>query len=155
MLTACFIVRAVFTTCGRNIFPSPNSLPTVFMPAISGPSMISTALGYFLSASSMSVCRWSPIPFTRACDRRSSTGVSGRVECGVWREECCAEGVFSPFAPLVSLIEFASSIIRSAAPAFLFSTTSSITSSCSFGISSYVTFVEGFTIPKSIPFWMA
>ena len=29
--TAFFITRADFTTCGRNIFPSPKSLPTVSM----------------------------------------------------------------------------------------------------------------------------
>src|ERR687884_552224 len=41
--TAFFITRADLTTCGRNIFPAPNSSPTTFMPSISGPSM--TSLG--------------------------------------------------------------------------------------------------------------
>ncbi len=39
--TACFITRALFTTCGRNILPAPNRSPTTFMPSISGPSMTS------------------------------------------------------------------------------------------------------------------
>ncbi|NKA88718.1 hypothetical protein GO305_02357 [Ralstonia solanacearum] len=37
--TACFITRADFTTCGRNILPAPNRSPTMFMPSISGPSI--------------------------------------------------------------------------------------------------------------------
>ena len=43
--TAFFITRALFTTCGRNILPAPNSSPTMFMPSISGPSMMSSGLG--------------------------------------------------------------------------------------------------------------
>ena len=42
--TAFFMVRAVFTTWGRNILPAPNSSPTWFIPSISGPSITSTAL---------------------------------------------------------------------------------------------------------------
>ena len=41
--TARFITRALFTTCGRNILPSPKRSPTVFIPAISGPSMTCSA----------------------------------------------------------------------------------------------------------------
>ena len=37
--TACFITRADFTTCGRNILPEPNRSPTTFIPSISGPSI--------------------------------------------------------------------------------------------------------------------
>ena len=37
--TACFITRADFTTCGRNILPAPKRSPTTFMPSISGPSI--------------------------------------------------------------------------------------------------------------------
>ena len=40
--TARFIARALFTTCGRNIFPEPNRSPTIFIPSISGPSMTSS-----------------------------------------------------------------------------------------------------------------
>ena len=43
--TACFIARALFTTCGRNILPAPNRSPTIFMPSISGPSMTSSGRG--------------------------------------------------------------------------------------------------------------
>ena len=39
--TACFITRALFTTCGRNILPAPKRSPTTFMPSISGPSITS------------------------------------------------------------------------------------------------------------------
>ena len=35
------MTRADFTTCGRNILPSPNGSPTTFMPSISGPSITS------------------------------------------------------------------------------------------------------------------
>jgi hypothetical protein len=35
--TAFFMARALFTTCGRNILPSPKRSPTTVMPAISGP----------------------------------------------------------------------------------------------------------------------
>src|SRR6476469_4768582 len=72
--TAFFITRALLTTCGRNILPAPKRLPTTFIPFISGPSMIERALGYFVRASSRSGSRWSMIPFTSACERRSSTG---------------------------------------------------------------------------------
>ena len=40
--TAFFIARALFTTCGRNIFPAPNRSPTIRMPSISGPSITSS-----------------------------------------------------------------------------------------------------------------
>ena len=39
--TAFFITRALFTTWGRNILPAPNRSPTMFMPAMSGPSITS------------------------------------------------------------------------------------------------------------------
>ena len=40
--TARFIARALFTTCGRNIFPEPKRSPTIFIPSISGPSITSS-----------------------------------------------------------------------------------------------------------------
>ena len=52
--TAFFMTRALLTTCGRNIFPAPNSSPTTFIPAISGPWMTSSGVGYFCRASSVS-----------------------------------------------------------------------------------------------------
>ena len=52
--TARFIARALFTTCGRNILPAPNSSPTTFMPSINGPSMTSSGRPYFTRASSAS-----------------------------------------------------------------------------------------------------
>src|SRR5678810_1185962 len=44
------MARALFTTCGRNILPAPNRSPTIFMPSISGPSMIWIGRGYFWRA---------------------------------------------------------------------------------------------------------
>ena len=72
MATACFIVRAVFTTCGRNILPAPKSSPTSFIPAIKGPSMMSTACGKCSKAKCKSSSRWSPMPLRSAYLRRSS-----------------------------------------------------------------------------------
>ena len=37
--TACFITRADFTTCGKNILPWANKSPTTFIPSIKEPSM--------------------------------------------------------------------------------------------------------------------
>ena len=65
-VTISLITFADFTTCGRNILPSPKSLPTVSIPAISGPSMIATALPYSARASLMSVSRLAVRPLTRA-----------------------------------------------------------------------------------------
>ena len=41
--TACFMTRALLTTCGRNILPEPNRSPTTFMPSMSGPSITASA----------------------------------------------------------------------------------------------------------------
>ena len=43
--TARFIARALFTTCGRNIFPEPKRSPTIFIPSMSGPSITSSGRG--------------------------------------------------------------------------------------------------------------
>ena len=43
--TLFFMTRALFTTCGRNIFPTPNRSPTMFIPSINGPSMTSNGRG--------------------------------------------------------------------------------------------------------------
>ena len=63
--TDCFITRADFTTCGRNILPSPNKSPTTSMPAINGPSITSNGLGNVWQV---------VIPFTRACFKSSPAG---------------------------------------------------------------------------------
>ena len=52
--TAFFITRALFTTCGRNIFPAPNRSPTTFIPSISGPSITSIGRSARRRASSVS-----------------------------------------------------------------------------------------------------
>ena len=80
--TARFIARADFTTCGRNILPAPNRSPTIFMPSISGPSMISSGRAYFCRASSTSASMKSTTPWTSAKASRFSTGVlaPGEIE---------------------------------------------------------------------------
>ncbi|MNY29785.1 hypothetical protein D3C86_1638480 [compost metagenome] len=81
--TACFMTRADFTTCGRNILPSPNRSPTTFMPSISGPSM--TSMGrpprskIFWRTSSVSSTMNVVMPCTSACDRRCSTSALRQV----------------------------------------------------------------------------
>ncbi len=75
--TARFIARALLTTCGRNIFPTANRSPTIFMPSISGPSMTSSGRPSFCRASSASASMKSTMPCTRAWARRFST-VSSR-----------------------------------------------------------------------------
>ena len=63
------MTRALFTTCGRNIFPEPKRSPTTFMPSISGPSMMRNGLSYFCRASSTSATMNSLRPCTSACDQ--------------------------------------------------------------------------------------
>src|SRR6476620_11093478 len=76
--TACFITRALLTTCGRNILPAPKRSPTTFMPSISGPSI--TSIGrpprseISARSSSVSDSACSSMPFTSACVIRSATG---------------------------------------------------------------------------------
>ncbi len=72
--TACFITRADFTTCGRNILPAPKRSPTTFMPSISGPSITWIGRSAFCRASSVSSTIQVEIPCTSACASRSSTG---------------------------------------------------------------------------------
>ena len=74
--TACFITRADFTTCGRNILPAPKRSPTMFMPAISGPSITSSGRLAASRASSVSASMKSVMPLTSACAMRLSTGCS-------------------------------------------------------------------------------
>ena len=74
--TLFFITRALFTTCGRNIFPSPNRSPTTLIPSISGPSITFSGTPYFSRASSVSSSMKSVRPFSSACFSRSSTGPS-------------------------------------------------------------------------------
>ena len=64
--TAVLMTLADFTTCGRNILPSPNIFPTVSIPSISGPSIIATALPYVSIASFKSASSESVRPFMSA-----------------------------------------------------------------------------------------
>ena len=82
--TACFITRADFTTCGRNILPAPKRSPTTFMPAISGPSI--TWIGPRAAccrASSVSSMMKVVMPLTSACDSRASTVPSRQARSSV------------------------------------------------------------------------
>ena len=74
--TAFFITRALLTTWGRNILPAPNRSPTMFMPAISGPSITSSGRAATSRASSVSWAMYASMPSTSACVSRSLTGSS-------------------------------------------------------------------------------
>ena len=135
------MVRAVFTTCGRNIFPSPKSFPTRFIPFISGPSMIFTALPYADRASCKSASSRSTVPLTRAYSSLSSRDILSRMSvCGVWT--FCTDSF---------LRDSAASISRSVASGRRLKMTSSIRESNSWGISVYATVVAGLTMAMSIP----
>ena len=71
--TLCFITRALFTTCGRNILPEPKSSPTCFMPSMSGPSITCSGVPQTSRASRVSASICSVMPLTSACARRSCT----------------------------------------------------------------------------------
>ncbi len=121
--TACFITRADFTTCGRNILPAPKRSPTTFMPAISGPSI--TWIGYanFCRASSVSSMIHVVMPLTSACERRASTVPSRQDRSSVTCLPC-------------DLNDSARLTRRSVASGRRLSTTSSTRSRSSGGISS-------------------
>ena len=72
--TAFFITRALLTTWGRNILPSPKRSPTTRMPSMRGPSITARAEGIPRRASSASRSTWSMMPFTTAWASRSATG---------------------------------------------------------------------------------
>ena len=110
--TAFFMTRALFTTCGKNIFPAPNKSPTTLMPAMSGPSITSSGRLLFCRASSVSASMKSTIPFTSACERRSSTGACRHASFSI--------GVFS-----LALTLSAKSTSRSVASSRRLSSTSS------------------------------
>ncbi len=118
--TAFFITRADFTTCGRNILPSPNRSPTTFMPSISGPSMTSSgrppASAISSRSSSVSSTTKASMPFTSACVMRSPTGSE--------RHSSAATSATSP-VPRYSSAMVSS---RSAASGRRLSTTSSMAS---------------------------
>ena len=84
MATACFMTRALLTTCGKNILPSPNKSPTTFMPSISGPSI--TSIGRPPSpiicarSSSVSSSMKVVMPWTSACVKRSRTSSSRQAK---------------------------------------------------------------------------
>ena len=130
--TACFITRADFTTCGRNILPWPNKSPTTFMPSISGPSITWIGLpplsATFCRASSVSSTINSVMPCTMAWLRRFSTGVGASL---VPRHSSVA-ATFLPPAIRVPAI----SIMRSVASSRRLRTTSSTRSFNSAGKSS-------------------
>ena len=74
--TAFFMTRALFTTWGRNMRPSPKRSPTTFIPSMRGPSMTLRARPSSRRAASVSSSTQPSIPWTRAWDRRSATGSS-------------------------------------------------------------------------------
>ena len=56
--------------------PEPNRSPTICIPFMSGPSITSSGRSKFCRASSVSSSMKSTMPWTSACDSRSSTGAS-------------------------------------------------------------------------------
>ena len=125
MATACFMVRALLTTWGRNIFPSPKSWPTRFIPSMRGCSMTAMADPYWATASARSLSRWVDNPLTSACRSRSATGTLVRS---------CGSVLFGLSAS--SRCRAAKSMSRSVASGRRFSTTSSMSVSVSAGRSS-------------------
>ena len=122
--TARFITRAVFTTCGRNILPAPNSSPVFRMPSMSGPSTIVIGSGYAASASAMSASTKESSPRTREAAMRSASGSerhSGAVSASGFE-----------VAPAL-FMDAASSRRRSPAPGEVLSTTASTVSRRSAG----------------------
>ena len=117
--TACFMTRADFTTCGKNIFPWPNRSPTTFMPSISGPSITWIGLPPLASkparASSVSSTINSVIPCTMAWLKRFSTGVGAS---GVPRHSSVAASFLPPATSVPAI-----SIMRSVAAKGLFAST--------------------------------
>ena len=120
--TAFFITRADFTTCGKNIFPLPKRSPTVFIPAINGPSITSIGRSNWCLHSSVSSSMNSTIPFTKECASLSFTGT-------FLQERSISRFLPSPFT--VS----ASSNKRSVASSRRFNNTSSTCSKSSLSIS--------------------
>src|SRR6478735_658342 len=144
--TPCFMTRADFTTCGRNILPAPNRSPTMFMPSMSGPSMTCSGrpplASTFWYISSVSATMWSVRPCTSACARRCSTG-SAR------------HSFLRPSSLAAPLALSAISTRRSPASGRRFSTTSSTRSRNCGSTSSYTPTMPALTMPMSMPALMA
>ena len=141
--TACFITRADFTTWGRNMRPLPNRSPTMFMPAINGPSITSSGRTAARRASSTSSVTKSVTPCTNACERRCSTASSRHARSGT---RCSL---------FWSRYRSASASRRSAPSGRRLSTTSSQASFSSGSRSSYTAIWPALTMPMSIPARMA
>ncbi len=143
--TACFMTRALFTTCGRNMRPDPNRSPTFAMPAMSGPSMTAIGRPSARRASSVSASTWSPTPFTSAWDSRSSTGRSRHAPSPA------PPGRFAPASSPVSWSREAASSNRSVASGRRFRTRSSASSRRPGSTSSRIGSAPAFTMPMSRP----
>ncbi len=144
--TACFITRADLTTCGRNILPAPNRSPTTFIPAISGPSMTWIGRAYFRRASSVSSMMCDVMPFTSACERRSSTLASRHARSSTFT---------LPFALTVSAKVTRRSVGFSPDAGRRLSTTSSTSSRKCGSIWSYTPSWPALTMPIDRPARMA
>mmetsp|Transcript_48669 Transcript_48669/g.115646 ORF Transcript_48669/g.115646 Transcript_48669/m.115646 type:complete len:232 (-) Transcript_48669:1105-1800(-) len=144
--TAFFITRADLMTCGKNIFPDPKSSPTVFMPAINGPSMTFRGLGNSFRHSSVSPSMYSEIPLMRACSRRSATGLL--------LQELVSTAATAPPLLRASRIAFSANVLSdifSVASTDLLNTRFWQSSNMSLGTSSSARISAEFTIPMSMP----
>ena len=132
------MTRADLTTCGRNIFPSPNKSPTTFIPSIKGPSITFNGLTNSRRAASVSSMIKSKIPFTKACSIRLATGAD--LHASLTTSFLSADLTVS-----------AKSSSRSVASSLRSNNTSSTRSNNSLSISAYTSSMVGLTIPISIP----
>ncbi len=124
--------------------PSPKRSPTSCMPFISGPSMIAPGASNCVRASCRSASRNSSSPVRSASANLWSRGIVVRSTCGL----AASAGAASFSAR--SCCAF--SMRRSAALSWRQRITSSITSNRSAGMSWYITFEAGLTMPMSMPF---
>ena len=136
------MTRALFTTCGRNIFPAPKRSPTTFIPSMSGPSITCSGFAKDWRASSTSSSMNSVIPFISACSSRFATDALRH-----------SNTLASSFTVPSTVWE--NSNKRSVASSLRSSNTSSICSMSSLSTSAYTSNMVGFTMPMSIPCWIA
>ena len=138
--TAAFIVLAVLTTCGRNIFPCANRSPTAVIPLIRGPSMIACADGSTFRASVRSSFRKVSSPL-----RSASASLCSKESFVLSSTGAGPAGIF------LSMNPDAASSRREVASSLLQRITSSIIFRSSSGISPYSSEDDGLTIAISSP----
>ena len=143
--TARCMVRALFTTCGRNILPDSKSRPTYSIPAISGPSTTALAEPSLSMASVRSASRLVSSPLANACSSLFSTGMSAAPAV----ESVESGPVVSPENSCAWAISLSAASLRRHSMA-----SSSNSSSCG-GMASNVTLADGSMMAMDSPARMA